>query len=160
MPFLSEDAVYVGAKKILKRFGWIVIAGQPPSGTDHFPVVEVKSPLRTGIGSIGAFKPDLVAHREGLTMLVECKPTHSEADARKLRLTLGDRQRVDLLYEEIEQRGLFRRRKIEIGLEEFAEGLRGALAHSGTAIAQPDLLIISVDSIAGEGRIVPTLNEA
>lgn len=147
--------MYVGAKKILQRLGWTVIAGQPPSGSDHLPVVEIKSPLRTGIGSIGSYKPDLIAHREGHSMLVECKPVHSQADARKLRLILKDPERILLLYSEIQQRGLFRRRGFEVSYKDFARNLRGALAHSGPVIVQQDLVVIAVESLSGKGQLLP-----
>ena len=160
MVLLREDEVYVGAKKLLQHLGWAVIAGQPPRGSDHLPVVEIKSPLRTGIGSEGAFKPDLIAHKEGLTVLVECKSAHNEADARKLRLVLGDQGRVLLLHSEIQQRGLFKRRGLDVNRETFARGLRGALAHSGPVIVQPDLMVIAISNLSGGGRLIDAADES
>ena len=146
--------MYVGTKKFLQHLGWAVIAGQPPRGSDHLPVVEIKSPLRTGIGSWGAFKPDLIAHKEGITVLVECKSAHNEADAQKLRMVLKDQERVLLLYSEIQQRGLFGRRGLDVDRVAFARGLHGALAHSGPVIVQPDLMVIAISNPSGEGQLI------
>ena len=40
---LSEEEVYNGAKRILKNNNYTLLAGQPPRGVDHLPVVEIKS---------------------------------------------------------------------------------------------------------------------
>jgi len=154
VPLLEEDEVYLGAKAVLRSHGWILLGGQPPSGCDHLPVVEVKLPGRTGIGSKGAYKPDLVAAKDGIFMLIECKPDHSPADADKLRAILRDSERISLLYQELSQRKLFERRGISARKEEFCESVTGALAHSGTPRSMPDLITISVRDISGVGEII------
>lgn len=152
---LAEDEVYLGAKALLIRRGWQLLAGQPPDGCDHLPVVEVKWAGRTGIGSKGAYKPDLLAHRLGIFLLVECKPDHSEADANKLREILRDPDRVALLFEEMTQRRLFERHGVTCHLAAFRRGLRGGLAHSGDGPPQPDLIVLLVQGMDGSGSVIP-----
>ncbi|MGH8543440.1 MAG: hypothetical protein ACREX3_07395 [Gammaproteobacteria bacterium] len=147
--------MYVAAKRFLKRRGWTLLAGQPPSGCDHLPVVEVKSTTREGIGSRGAYKPDLIAHGANVFLLIECKPAHDEGDAAKLREILGDPGRVSTLFEELRQRYVFDRHEITADIEHFRRGLRGALAHSGEPIRQPDLLVITLENVDGSGKAFP-----
>lgn len=152
---MEEDSVYMATKGFLKGQGWGLLAGQPPSGCDHLPVVEVKSTTREGIGSLGAFKPDLIAYYADIFLLVECKPGYDEGDAAKLREILSDPGRVSTLFNELRQRRVFDRHRITTDIAHFTRGLRGALAHSGKAHPQPDLLVIIVDKLDGSGKLFP-----
>lgn len=155
MARLAEDEVYIGAKALLRSHGWTILAGQPPSGSNHLPVVEVKWSGRAGKGSKGAYKPDLIASKAGVFMLVECKPDHNEADAEKLREILGDASRKSLLFREMTQRHLLERHGITSGEIEFCDRLIGAIAHSGAVHSLPDLVVLSIASINAEGRVLP-----
>lgn len=145
---LREDEVYVGAKALLGRLRWTVIAGQPPAGCDHLPVVEVKAPTRAALGSLGAFKPDLIAVRDECLLLVECKPAHDEGDAVKLRAVIGSDDRRATLFSEIHQRRLLAKRGFS---ESTVFTLLGALAHSGPVQPQHDLVVLSVLDVDGAG---------
>lgn len=145
---LREDEVYVGAKALLHRLGWTVIAGQPPAGCDHLPVVEVKAPKRDALGSLGAYKPDLVAVRETWLLLVECKPLHDDADAAKLRAVIHSGERRATLLSELHQRRLLGKRGFS---ESTSFSLLGALAHSGPVRLQVDLVVLSVLDVSGNG---------
>jgi len=141
--------VYVLAKRGLLLSGWTVLGGQPPRGTNHLPVIEIKDPLRSGKGSRGAYKPDLVAwfppHH---LLIVECKPTHDNPDAVKLRAILADEARQRELWGEISQRGLLRRADIETPDFEMVIFL-GALAHGGVGASQlGDLGVLVCDARA------------
>jgi len=151
---LSEDLVYLGTKAFLKAHGWTLLAGQPPNGCNSLPVVEIKCPERKGIGSLGAYKPDLIAARDGIFLLVECKPDHSVRDAIKLADILASGERVNLLYAEICQRKLLERKGIECNAMRFSAGIRGALAHSGSPQRQEHLLSIIINTPEGEGYYV------
>ncbi len=155
---MREDQVYVLAKRGLVLSGWTVLAGQPPRGTNHLPVVEIKDPLRSGKGSGGAYKPDLVAwfppHH---LLIVECKPQRDDSDAAKLRAILGDIDRQRELWEEIVQRGLLRRADIEAPAFKAVHFL-GALAHgSGTMSPMPDLGVIICKACANGVAWLPAL---
>ena len=135
---LSEDIVYVGAKRWLRANDWVVLAGQPPSGCDHLPVVEIKSPEQFGKGSRGALKPDLIAAKGDALLLVECKPAFSEADAAKLRAIMEDSARVTLLFAELRQRGLLE--KAGWTPSTSVTRVHGALAHSANGNALRGIL--------------------
>lgn len=148
---LQEDEVYIGAKAFLKANGWTLLGGQPPSGCNHLPVIEIKDPYRIGIGSKGAYKPDLVAHRDGITLIVECKPDFSRSDEAKLLGILLDPGKKKELYDEMSKRNLFERHGVHIGKGKFERDLRGALAHSGSACSHKSLLILSIENMEGSG---------
>lgn len=154
MELLPEDQIYLGAKALLIRTGWKVLAGQPPDGCDNLPVVEIKIPDRKSIGSRGAYKPDLIAAKASVFLLVECKPGHSDADAVKLRTILRDPVRIRLLFAEIQQRHLLERRGLSTNEAEFCRGIRGALAHSGRPVPQPDLATITIIDPEGDGEVI------
>ena len=71
---LTEEEVYNGTKKILIKNNYTLLGGQPPRGVDHLPVIEIKSGLNREKGSKDSFKPDLVAYRDGILIIIECKP--------------------------------------------------------------------------------------
>ena len=151
---LTEGEVYLGAKRLLQNHGWTVLAGQPPSGLNHLPAVEIKWEGREGIGSEGALRPDLIAADAPRLLLVECKPRHSNADAQKLRSVLGDPERIDALLSELAQRRLFDRAGLPRDPERWEGGIFGALAHSGPVRRQDDLWIISVRGRDGGGELL------
>ena len=145
--------MYVGTKSLLKKAGWNMIGGQPPRGSDALPVIEVKSGLATMRGSYGAYKPDLVAHKDGVLLLVECKPGHDLNDIDKLRGLLTDPGRLAALMQELQQRKLLDRCNIPVGL--FPQRVFGALAHGGSLVLLPDLIVIHVHDMFGRGCIYP-----
>ena len=151
---MEEDEVYLASKALLKREGWLLLGGQPPSGCDSLPVIEVKAPTRVRLGSKGAFKPDLVAFKCGVFLLVECKPTHNDRDAQKLREILGDEDRLETLYREMNQRSLFQRHHIGVKPEVFKTVVRGAIAHAGSLVKQSDLLVLLVRRAPQRSEIV------
>jgi hypothetical protein len=155
---LLEDEVYIGTKKLLEAEGWILLAGQPPDGCNHLPVVEIKSLMREGIGSKYAFKPDLIAVKGTLVLIIECKPDRSKADEEKLRNILNDQKRIEALFNEMQQRHLLRKHRIELDIGTFSKWVRGALAHSGEKKPIEGLYCIVVRSIEGSGWILPPIS--
>lgn len=103
---LPEDLVYIRTKRILQSHGFTIIAGQPPRGTDHLPVIEIKAPGGRPKGSGGAYKPDLVALRTPWLLLGECKPEEDLGDIAKLREILGSDERRMALEAELACRNL------------------------------------------------------
>ena len=103
---ISEEDIYIGMKNCLKKCDWKVIAGQPPDGCDHLPVVEIKDKNKIRKGSGKAFKPDLIAYKNNFLLVVECKPKRSQADIDKLNLVSNDFGRRANLIDEIYQRRL------------------------------------------------------
>lgn len=150
----------MAAKRALKGWGFQLLAGQPPSGCDHLPVVEVKDPERIGIGSKGAYKPDLIAHRAGVFLIVECKPEHDDGDAEKLRGILASPARLKLLYEEIRLRRIFDRHKVITDADHFQARLRGCLAHAGAVRPIDDLYVIHTGVESDEAVLLAPLHQS
>lgn len=98
---MKEEEVYVAAKRWLKRESWEILGGQPPSGTDHLPVIEIKDDRQARNGSLGAYKPDLVAMKGVVVALIECKPNFDSNDHQKLKDVLGSLRRLSSLWNEI-----------------------------------------------------------
>lgn len=131
---MREDEIYVITKKWFKQKGFIAIAGQPPNGCDNIPTIEIKDILNHNKGSKGAYKPDLVFANEDNIIIVECKPLHDDDDEKKLLGILENNSRISLLYEELTQRNIFKRRKIEkfySNLTSFEKKIKLCLAHAG-----------------------------
>ena len=103
---MREDEIYILTKSFLMKSGWKIIGGQPPKGTDKYPVIEIKSAANSDKGSLGSFKPDLVATKDSWLLLCECKPGLDLNDVYKLREILLSPSRIAQLYAELKQRNL------------------------------------------------------
>jgi len=119
-----EMELYLGLKKYLRKAGWMILGGQPPSGSDHLPVIEIKLNHGGEKGSKHAFKPDLLALRANQIMLFEIKPDFSQADYDKLKSVLDSDLRIESLWKELAERnirdetgGLLSNRSTEIHLQ-------------------------------------------
>lgn len=67
---IVEKSVYNGTKNWLLNNGFSILAGQPPRGVDHLPVIEIKNPTGEK-GSRDAYKPDLVAYKDEMFFIIE-----------------------------------------------------------------------------------------
>lgn len=142
---LSETTVYLKVKKHLKSSGWSVLAGQPPSGTDHLPVIEIKDDFESGNGSKGSFKPDLVAWKDDILVFIELKPIFNAPDQAKVENVLNSPRRIQALWEDLNQR----RVKINTGelLSTRMTQTRvvGGLGYGGTQVDHPHLWTFLVE---------------
>lgn len=71
-------------KKYLATINWNVVAGEPPGGSNHLPVLEIHDPNFTGKGSSGSKKIDLVAYKNNYFLLIELKSKYAFSDVKKL----------------------------------------------------------------------------
>lgn len=113
---MNETEVYIATKTVLKQLGLKLIGGQPPNGTDSFPVIEIADPSILSKGSKGSFKPDLIAfcpERQKI-VIVECKPEFSLNDVEKL-LQAADKNRLGVLSKELHQRGFEKKHGLILG---------------------------------------------
>ena len=131
---MREDEIYLLTK------GWVIgqkfqiLGGQPPNGTDRFPVIEIKSEKSLARGSRTSFKPDLVVATSDLLIIVECKPKFDEADIAKLNEISASHTRLRALITEIRQRRCLERRAhslAEILDEELIKRTRFCVSYSG-----------------------------
>lgn len=127
----TETQIYIRVKKHLLNTGWEVIAGQPPSGSDHLPVIEIKDHLVTEKGSLGAFKPDLVAWKANVLLIIELKPLFEYSDVKKLNATLESPERQKALWEEISTRNLRTRQGDALAIYRGNTNIVGGLGYGG-----------------------------
>jgi hypothetical protein len=113
---MNETEVYIATKTVLKQIGLKLIGGQPPNGTDSFPVIEIADPSIFSKGSKGSFKPDLVAFcpKRQKLVIVECKPQFSLNDVEKL-IQAAENNRLGLLSQELRQRGFEKKHGLILG---------------------------------------------
>lgn len=101
-----EMELYISLKRYLKHQGWSLLGGQPPSGTDHLPLIEIKNLIGDVKGSKSSFKPDLVAYLDSEILVVEIKPRFSPSDLKKLQEVSSDVNRQNAFWSEIQTRDL------------------------------------------------------
>ncbi len=97
---ITESLVHCAVRAYLKRYGWSLVAGQFPGGTDdECHILNVMDPELCGDNcpdpsrhSENKLVPDLFALRDGVLLVIEMKPTYSADDAAKLRLLLTERR--------------------------------------------------------------------
>ena len=99
-----ETKLYIALKRHLRAREWLLIGGQPPNGTDHLPVLEIKDVNMVSKGSRDSFKPDLVAYKPGKIVIFEIKPKFSASDFEKLQNIENDFSRQASFWEELESR--------------------------------------------------------
>lgn len=137
---LSEEEVYNGAKRILTKNNYVLLAGQPPRGVDHLPVIEIKSGTNKDKGSKDSFKPDLVAYKDNILLIIECKPNFNVNDLQKLHQVLNSNSRLLAFYNELSERGLLNKIDKNIRFDEFKDIVFGSLAYSSNPTASNILL--------------------
>lgn len=126
---LSEEEVYNGTKRFLLKNNFVLLAGQPPRGVDHLPVVEIKSGVNQEKGSKDAFKPDLVAFKDNLFFIIECKPRFNNGDYQKLNKILNCNSRLYAFFNELVQRKIIQKLNINLEFEQFRNMIVGSLAY-------------------------------
>lgn len=127
---LTEEEVYNGSKRWLRKNDYTVLAGQPARGVDHLPVIEIKQPSGDK-GSRDAYKPDLIAYKNGLFYIVECKPGFDHGDLIKINDVLSSEDRLTNFYNELAQYQLLRKVGYRQSIETFMHSVEGVLAFSG-----------------------------
>ncbi len=150
---LTEEEVYNGAKRWLRKNGFSVIAGQPARGVDHLPVIEIKLPSGDK-GSRDAYKPDLVAYKDGVFYIVECKPEYNEGDRIKILEVLNSEERIKYFYNELKQYQLLDRLNYSGTLGVFSTSIRGMLAFSGSAGPNCELSKLIVSDWKGTASFI------
>ena len=152
---LTEEEVYNGAKRWLRKNGYQVIAGQPARGVDHLPVIEIKLPSGDK-GSRDSFKPDLVAYKNETFFIIECKPEYNDGDRVKILEVLASRERLMHFYNELNQYQLLKRVGFTRDREFFFETVRGILAFSGALGPGCEMSKLIVKDWKGQATLVET----
>lgn len=116
-----EDHIYRNMKAWLEARGWLVIAGEPPSGTNHLPVLEIRDPNYTGRGSTGSRKIDLLAYRDGRLLLIELKGKCSHKDVEKLDRIISTRESREALMDAIDEKSIPKRSQLDLERSLYVE---------------------------------------
>ena len=149
----TETQIFIVVRKYLLQNDWLIIGGQPPSGTDYLPVIEIRDPNFKGKGSKGSFKPDLIAWNDSKLFIIELKPLFNNSDREKLNSVLNSSERVNSLWDSLTERN------IDIGSLGKMSDLRsfsrvvGGLGYSGTKVEHPELWRFFVNN--GEVEVTP-----
>ena len=146
---LTEEEVYNGAKRWLRKNDFMVIAGQPARGVDHLPVIEIKNPTGDK-GSKFSYKPDLVAYKNNVFYIIECKPDYDLNDNMKINEILQSENRLKSFYAEMDQYQLFDRIKYHPTFADFKQSVEGVLAFSGACGPNCSLHKLIVESWQGK----------
>lgn len=126
---LTEEEVYNGTKNWLLNNGFSILAGQPPRGVDHLPVIEIKNPTGEK-GSRDAYKPDLVAYKNEVFFIIECKPKYDFGDNNKLHNVLSSHERLFYFYRELQQYKLLAKINYDKPFDIFVAHVKAMLANS------------------------------
>lgn len=100
MSLLREDVIHFHMREGLRAEGWTLVAGQYPNGSDDElralnvvdPTVARDRSPRPRHHSKDKLVPDLVAHKQGLLLVVEAKPDYDLGDEAKLIRMSADRR--------------------------------------------------------------------
>jgi len=149
----SETQVFLDLKMYLVGQGWCVLGGQPPSGTDELPVIEIRDPLYRGRGSKGCYKPDLVAWSDYRLHIIELKPTYDSKDRSKVQKVLSSPERIDSLWESLIERKLKIAGLDDISSVRSRSVVVGGLGYGGTRVSHPDLWRFFVED--GQVEVTP-----
>jgi len=139
MEELNETQVFILVRKYLVENNWQVIGGQPPSGTDHLPVIEIRDPTYKGNGSKGSYKPDLIAWYESKLVIIELKPSFNKPDRDKVNKVLNSPERIGSLWESLIQRNITLGKFGRISEVQGNSRVVGGLGYGGTRVDHPEL---------------------
>ena len=101
--FTKEEEIYLKFKDKMLREGWILVAGEPPKGTENRPVLEIK-PKKTK-GSKNSIKPDAVFLKTNELLIVEFKDEFSKEDETRMINLIESKSLKDSLREAIKEKG-------------------------------------------------------
>jgi len=152
MKKLNETLVFISVKTHLISSGWNLIGGQPPSGTDYLPVIEIRDPGYAGKGSKGSYKPDLIAWKKDTLMIIELKPTFDKHDRKKVNEVLNSKSRLESLWEAILQRSIRIQDVTESRSFKEHGQIVGGLGYGGKPVEHPELWRFFVDTSGVEVR--------
>ena len=153
MVSLNETQVFLTVKNYLIQQDWVVIGGQPPSGTDHLPVIEIRDPLYKGKGSKGSYKPDLIAWRDRKLAIIELKPNFNQPDRNKVNEVLSSPDRIESLWDSLIQRNITLGEYGRIAENKSQTRVVGGLGYGGKKVEHPELWRFFVNN--GEVEVTP-----
>ena len=153
MDNINETTVFIAVKNFLLKNDWLVIGGQPPSGTDPLPVIEIRDPMYRGKGSKGSYKPDLIAWHKSTLFVIELKPLFNQPDRDKVNQVLNSPERIRSLWESLIQRNIDLGNSGHISRVQHKSRVVGGLGYGGAKVEHPELWRFFVTD--GEVEVTP-----
>jgi hypothetical protein len=154
---MKEEEIYIATKAWFKKKDYLILGGQPPGGTDHIPLIEIKDPNYSEKGSKGSYKPDLIVGNKENIIIIECKPDYDLGDEKKLKEIINSDERKIMLFKELQQRHLLKNdliKNYDLNEENFKSDLRYCLSHAGETMALDSIATLRVKSVEGEGILI------
>jgi len=147
---VREDEIYLLTKQWVVNQELHVLGGQPPNGTDRFPVIEIKSDEHSEKGSRTSYKPDLIVATSDHLLIIECKPLFNFEDVSKLKEIAESLPRLEAFIGELRQRRSLERRNhslSQLSDRELISRTRFCVAYSGEHHPVPNMysLVFSPD---------------
>jgi len=152
---IQEYDVVYAVKEYLLMEGWNVIAFNPPGcqGTFTIPNPAKDAEYR---GQTGSISPDILAVKNQILFIIECKPSYNKKDAEKLLDLIKNKPKIGLLLRIVENvckanEIIFNKQNVEIKLGK---------AHGGTPNLRPDMDTFIVTTIGDwdPSHINPKIN--
>lgn len=155
---MNEEQIYIFSKNWFKKNNFIILGGQPPSGSDNIPVIEIKNIYNLKKGSEGSYKPDLILQNKNNIIIAECKPYFNKDDNKKLNSIILDDERKKTFFIELKQKKLFKF-GLENDLNKFLLNLRYCQCFSGDHIEQEKIIFLKILNKEGNAELIqPKLN--
>ena len=148
----SEEFIYNSCKLFLMSSNYILLAGDPPRGLDpSLPFVEIKGENFGLKGSKNSYKPDLIAYKDNIFYIIECKPLFNEGDYNKLQETIFNKERIQELYRALNEKNILIQHNIRIDFNTFSESLTAYLCYSGRPNPEANLFKHIIITKLGQG---------
>jgi len=156
---MNEDQIYISTKLWFKKNKYIVLAGQPPGGSDTIPVIEIKDVLNQDKGSKGSYKPDLIAKKNSSIVILECKPKFDLGDKNKLLNIINEDRRKKELYLELTQRKLINKNTLELNYNDFLLNIRYCMSFNGHYTLLDKISILNIFDENGGAKLIQPKNK-
>lgn len=114
----NENQIYEILKSYVQSLGWIVLGGEPPGGTDHIPVIQLKNPHMTQKGIIGSKKIDLVFLKNNYFLLLELKEDYAFSDVEKLDEITSSNEWKQSFFRALREKSIHRKHGIALEPED------------------------------------------
>ena len=155
---MNEDQIYLSTKSWFRKNGYLVLAGQPPSGSDSIPVVEIKDFSNLYKGSKGSYKPDLIVKKNDSIVIIECKPKFDLGDKKKLLNIINEDKRKEKLYVELNQRKLINKNLQELNYNNFLINIRYCMSFSGNYELLDKISILNILDENDNSKLIQSKN--
>ena len=117
----NENEVYQLLKHHIEKLGWNVLGGEPPGGTNHIPVIELKDPENREKGSKGSKKIDLIGFKNGFFLLLELKEQYSKTDVEKLNEIVESKKWREAFLNALEDKKIITKNKLQISKSQYID---------------------------------------